>query len=216
MLLPGSLNFLKNQRPDIEKYATPITFQTIVGMVAQKIANSSLESPVCWSVSSLLIPDAYLRFFNAMVQKYGSRRCYFSHLAQFGLNQLPRFLTLLNSRKDPKWKTYYQSRGLQLVKRNFIPFPADWEGFRHCATAAGVSICFLFVFLMELEMTGQLGPEEDGNSFISRLCRMIFFRRYSRVVRKLHRDGKRLKRKSRHRYNAGIPDQCRKLAVEFN
>lgn len=106
------------------------------------------------SKSSLLIPSLQLGYFHSRCEDLGSMADYFACMVQHYLPHLPELQKQLNSVCDRNWNTVYQSRDQNLLKINFKPDGRDWECFRHAAAACGVSICFLFVFLMSLEATG--------------------------------------------------------------
>ena len=110
------------------------------------------ESTIKNKKSSLLIPDSLLEYYYRQSRIAGSRSRYFS---LFVLEYIPRineWKHILERVRTPNWKTTYQSCDQNLLKKNFVPIARDWEAFRHAAAACGVSMCFLFVFLMSLEM----------------------------------------------------------------
>ena len=75
-------------------------------------------------------------------------RGYFEYLIRNYANCLPKYGI------DPtaiKWKKEYQDEGLELQKRNFKPEPDIWEKFRNISFSYGLSMCKMFVVLMELD-----------------------------------------------------------------
>lgn len=123
-----------------------------------------LHNP-CYSKSSLLIPDLHTGYFKKKSKQHNCRKKYFSFIIQNYLQLLPQFQHRLNARKGSKWKMVYQQKGQILNKKNFIPDPEDWELFRHAAMAVGVSMCFLFVFIMELEMEGHFKKIKQSKKY---------------------------------------------------
>lgn len=168
-------------------------------MVTGKLKNKQVENERCWSVSTLLIPDAYLVYYKEQCKKHSSRRNYFQYLARHGLPQLKQLMQTIERRRSLKWKTHYQNQGLVLIKQNFVPFPSDWEDFRHSASVLGVSICFLAAFLIELEMLGKIKAEKNGNSFMDSLLMKIFFWKFNKMQRRISFSREILYRKQKRR-----------------
>lgn len=123
-------------------------------MVPSSYANVQAEIPDCYTRSSLLIPSSMLSYFQSRCAASGGRAAYLNFLVINHLLYLHKFKNRLCRCHNPKWKIAYQNSGQKLLKRNLKPVPADWENLRNVAHAFGVSMCFLFVFLMELEMEG--------------------------------------------------------------
>ena len=110
-----------------------------------------------WTSSTLLIPEDRIEYFNKRIlcfngrgrSRYGGSICgYFEYLIRNYAN------CLLKYGIDPtaiKWKKEYQEEGLELQKRNFKPEPDIWEKFRHISFSYGLSMCKMFVVLMELD-----------------------------------------------------------------
>lgn len=148
---------------------------TCAGMRPVNFAENLARSPLCFSSSTLLIPAKYLEEYNSRSKLLGSRRAYFEFIVKKFLPHLGIFKKKLLSRKIHKWKTYYQANEQKLSIRNFSPNPEDWEALRIVAGAFGVSMCYLFVFLLELEIGGAIKisdkiPEEAWNSVQNKEC----------------------------------------------
>ena len=161
----------------LKKYATPIKSLTYEGM--QPGLNSDLKTRASADPAkcSLLIPDLDLGYFNLRCKESGSRKAYLHHLIG---NYLPLSGTQLRDLKrlaGSSWLTHYQKQNLNLQKRNFVPDPLDWECLRQAACGLGVSMCFLFVFLMHLEADGDPtfaafpAPVERSSTPIRRIFR---------------------------------------------
>ena len=101
--------------------------------------------------SSLLIPDLMLGFFYDRCSACGGRSDYFGWMVQQLVPRLPEVRLKLNAVRDPNWNKPYQTSGQDLQKKSFYPIGSDWEFFRMAANSCGVSMCFLFVFLMLLD-----------------------------------------------------------------
>lgn len=148
-----------------EKSGTPVILLTYKGMQVSIWRDLQPLCVSCFTQSTILVPEKYSNYFNARCHFFGSRRAYFRFVVGQILPQLFHFSSELNLRRVPKWKTYYQAQGQVLLRKNFVPLPDDWEALRHAAVASGVSMCFLFVFLMEIEMSGRLTQKKESNKF---------------------------------------------------
>lgn len=164
-------------------------------MRSQIIQNQTQKSSICFSTSTFLIPSKFEDFFKQKCIVHGSRRAYLSFVVSNYLPEVEKFLGRLDRRRVHKWKICYQAEGQLLLKRNFIPIPSDWEAFRNCAGVFGVSMCFLFVFIMELEMQGILQTEKYGNSVHKTCIKPRKFRKFSIIYRLLDFPGQILERK---------------------
>lgn len=118
------------------------------------ILDVQLKNQNCYTKSTVLIPDQYTDYYQNRCKQFGSRKAYFQHIINKYLPNVTLYRSEINNLKMLKWKTCYQSEGIHLRRRNFVPLPADWEALRHMSGAFGVSMCFLFVFLMQCEMKG--------------------------------------------------------------
>ena len=103
------------------------------------------------TVSTLLIPLHLKEDFLLKLEKHnGNASLYFRSL-------LRRHRTITHSGMLPepeKIKTEYQVEGLHLQKFNFRPRNADWIELGELALAFGKSRCFVFVYLLELDLLG--------------------------------------------------------------
>lgn len=190
--------------PDIaraKKYGTPVTSLTLDSMQNLIYRESTIKTEVCRTKSSLLVPESYLAFFKSRCNEAGSRRSFFHQLVRYYSNQSEFFAQKLNISKTPRWKTHYQDQDLDLIKVNFLPEPEDWEDLRHLASAFGVSICFIFVFLLKLEIQGST-PAPPQKSFkrgwiscFFEMKRMLPFKRFCKIERILDFRSKKLHRR---------------------
>lgn len=101
------------------------------------------------SVSTLLIPEYLYEDFRLKTKKFkGNTSLYLQSL-------LRRFRTVTHSGLIPepeKLKTSFQERGLNLQKVSFKPKNVDWIELGELAFAFGKSRCWLFVFLLKLDI----------------------------------------------------------------
>ena len=120
-----------------------ITFQNNNEFIRREI---NLEED---SVSTLLIPEYLYEDFQLKTKKYkGNTALYLQSL-------LRRFRSISHSGLIPeaeKLKTSYQDRNLDLQKVSFIPKNRDWLELGELALVFGKSRCWLFVFLLKLDI----------------------------------------------------------------
>ncbi|MBK8398088.1 MAG: DUF1564 family protein [Leptospiraceae bacterium] len=101
------------------------------------------------STSTLLIPDFLYNDFRLKTKKFKSNTAGYLH------SLLRRFRPVTHSGMIPepeKLKTSYQERYLNLKKVNFTPKNEDWIELGELALAFGKSRCWLFVFLLKLDL----------------------------------------------------------------
>lgn len=101
------------------------------------------------SVSTLLIPEFLLEDFRLKTKKYKGNTALYLH------SLLRRFRTVTHSGLIPepeRLKTSYQERDLELQKVSFKPKNEDWIELGELALAFGKSRCWLFVFLLKLDL----------------------------------------------------------------
>ncbi len=106
--------------------------------------NYSLGLPSATSPVSLLVPQALFSLLASRLKREkGGLRLYLSrllHLAQCQTANLP---------SAPRVNTLYQLPGLDLVRMN-VRLPSSlWIQLRSLARSRGVSICYLFTFLLK-------------------------------------------------------------------
>jgi hypothetical protein len=103
------------------------------------------------TVSTLLIPMELNGDFQSLLEKYqGDLSIYLRSL-------LKRFRIITHSGLIPepiKVKTEYQEKDQDLIRFNFRPTNADWVELGELALAFGKSRCWLFVYLLELDIAG--------------------------------------------------------------
>lgn len=100
------------------------------------------------SVSTLLIPSHLLDEL---------KRKNVKQMAAYLRNLLKMYRTVTHSGMIPdprKIKTEYQDEGLNLKRVSFRPDNADWIELGELALAFGKSRCWVFTFLLELDLTG--------------------------------------------------------------
>jgi len=111
-----------------------------------KSKNINLEEN---TVSTLLIPKSILEDFRLKSKRFNG------NIALYLQSLLRRFRTVTHSGMIPepeKLKTSYQERYLNLQKVSFKPKNEDWIELGELALAFGKSRCWLFVFLLKLDL----------------------------------------------------------------
>ncbi|MBK8397500.1 MAG: DUF1564 family protein [Leptospiraceae bacterium] len=103
------------------------------------------------SISTLLIPAHLETSLKMRIKENGNR----FHVYLKNLLWMYRTFTHSGMIHPPRTlKTEYQEEGLDLKRVNFRPFYADWLELGNLALAFGKSRCWLFVFLLELDLLG--------------------------------------------------------------
>ena len=103
------------------------------------------------SVSTLLVPANLIDALKAKKKEHGRQ------MSVYLRNLLKMYRTLTHSGMLPhprKIKTEYQEEGLNLKRVTFRPSNADWLELGELAIAFGKSRCFVFTFLLELDLFG--------------------------------------------------------------
>ena len=103
------------------------------------------------TVSTLLIPEHLLEDFLRAKQKHKE------NLTIYLRKLLRRYRSLTHSGMIPvptKVKTEYQEEGLNLQRLNFRPMNSDWIELGELALAFGKSRCWVFVYLLKLDLLG--------------------------------------------------------------
>jgi len=101
------------------------------------------------TTSTLLIPESMLEDFRNKTKKFNGNTAAYLH------SLLRRFRSVTHSGLIPepeKLKTSYQERDLNLQKVSFTPKNEDWIELGELALAFGKSRCWLFVFLLKLDL----------------------------------------------------------------
>lgn len=101
--------------------------------------------------STLLIPSSLLYEFEK--KKTQTRK----DIALYLRLLLRRYRALTHSGLIPKplnVKTEYQDKDLDLVRVGFRPFNSDWLELGELALAFGKSRCWIFIFLLKLDIVG--------------------------------------------------------------
>ncbi|MBK8399109.1 MAG: DUF1564 family protein [Leptospiraceae bacterium] len=104
------------------------------------------------TVSTLLIPEKLLPNFLFLVKEHGA-----GNVTLYLRNLLIMYRTLTHSGMIPEpsnVKTEYQAEGQNLCRVGFRPNNADWLELGQLALAFGKSRCWLFVYLLRLDMMG--------------------------------------------------------------
>lgn len=103
------------------------------------------------SVSTLLVPAHLIDALKAKKNEHGRQ------MSVYLRNLLKMYRTLTHSGMLPhprKIKTEYQDEGLNLKRVTFRPSNTDWLELGELAIAFGKSRCFVFTFLLELDLLG--------------------------------------------------------------
>lgn len=102
------------------------------------------------TVSTLLIPESLKEAFLQKTKKYNGNTSSYLH------SLLRRFRSVTHSGLIPepeKLKTTYQDRDLNLQKISFKPKNEDWIELGELALVFGKSRCWIFVFLLKLDIS---------------------------------------------------------------
>ncbi len=103
------------------------------------------------SVSTLLVPAHLIAALKTKKKEHGRQ------MTVYLRNLLKMYRTLTHSGMLPpprKIKMEYQEEGLNLKRVTFRPSNADWLELGELALAFGKSRCFVFTFLLELDLSG--------------------------------------------------------------
>ena len=103
------------------------------------------------SVSTLLIPELLVADFNLKKEKYNK------NVSLYLRSLLRRFrsFTYTGILPEPvKIKTQFQDENLNLKKVSFRPRNADWIELGELALVFGKSRCWMFTYLLELDILG--------------------------------------------------------------
>ena len=104
------------------------------------------------TVSTLLIPANLMPVFLSLVKNHGA-----GNICVYLRNLLFMYRTLTHSGMIPSpitLKTEYQEEGLNLCRVGFRPDNSDWLELGELALAFGKSRCWLFVYLLKLDIMG--------------------------------------------------------------
>lgn len=98
------------------------------------------------SPSDLNIPKELIPFISKRIHEVGSLRLL--------LNQCLRKRSLVYSIQfhQPKNKVSYQKQRLGLVRYSFRPYAEDWAELKKLAVSHGVSMCRMFIKILELDL----------------------------------------------------------------
>ncbi|MBK8395895.1 MAG: DUF1564 family protein [Leptospiraceae bacterium] len=103
------------------------------------------------SVSTILVPSHLIEALKSKRMEHGKQ------MAVYLRNLLMMYRTITHSGMIPsprKIKTEYQDSGLDLQRISFRPHNADWIELGELALAFGKSRCWVFTFLLELDLLG--------------------------------------------------------------
>lgn len=103
------------------------------------------------TISTLLVPATLVESLKLKLTSHGNS------MAIYFRNLLWRYRTLTHSgmiSPPRKIKTEYQEEGLQLNRISFRVSNNDWLELGQLALAFGKSRCFVFTFLLELDLLG--------------------------------------------------------------
>ncbi|AOP36074.1 hypothetical protein A0128_13330 [Leptospira tipperaryensis] len=97
------------------------------------------------SPSDLNVPEELIPYLKKRIRGAGSLRILLNQSLK------KKILLTLIQFHFPKDKIGYQKQKLGLVRFSFRPFEADWIELRRLSTFHGISMCRMFVKLLELE-----------------------------------------------------------------
>lgn len=123
------------------------------------------------TTSTLLIPEYLLADFHLKSKKFKGNYASYLH------SLLRRFRSVTHSGLIPdpeKLKTSYQDRDLNLQKISFKPKNEDWIELGELALAYGKSRCWLFVFLLKLDLVNMWSclVEAKLNKIVPRISKL--------------------------------------------
>ncbi len=122
-----------------------------------------IGEPFRGSRSTLLVPGSfYERFFIGYIRFIKVRNLPLSFYFQRLLDD-PLLDYKLSFLKARKWKKEYQAAGQDLRRINFYPEERDWARLSAISNATGFSRCYIFVFLMLVDM-GVISLENGGTN----------------------------------------------------
>ena len=104
------------------------------------------------TVSTLLIPENLIPSFVFLVKNHGA-----GNISLYLRNLLFMYRTFTHSGMIPEpitVKTEYQEEGQNLCRVGFRPSNSDWIELGELALAFGKSRCWLFVYLLKLDIMG--------------------------------------------------------------
>jgi len=100
------------------------------------------------SVSTLLISSSLASYLNhAVLKNKKSLKVYFHKLMSD-----PDLSIKLKRLRSSKWKCQFQSAGSDLIRFNFRPSRDDWAKLSILSHGSGFSRCYIFVFLMLIDL----------------------------------------------------------------
>ncbi len=104
------------------------------------------------TVSTLLVPENLMPSFQVIVKNHGQ-----GNISLYLRNLLFMYRTLTHSGMIPKpitMKTEYQEEGQNLCRVGFRPANSDWIELGELALAFGKSRCWLFTYLLKMDIMG--------------------------------------------------------------
>lgn len=120
--------------------ADDISFSKIPSDLRFDEVDKKLGSP-----SDLNIPEELVPFISKLIQETGSLRLLLSQCLR------KKTLIYLVELHTPKIKVCYQKQRLGLIRYSFRPYAKDWIKLKELASAHRVSMCKMFVELLEME-----------------------------------------------------------------
>lgn len=97
------------------------------------------------SPSDLNVPEELVPYLEKRIQKAGSLRILLNQCLR------KRSLLVLIQFHFPRKKIGYQKQKLRLVRFSFRPFDEDWVELKRLSFFHGISMCRMFVKLLEME-----------------------------------------------------------------
>ncbi|MBM9500483.1 DUF1564 family protein [Leptospira sp. 201903071] len=98
------------------------------------------------SSSDLWIPKRFVPTLNRRIAKFGSLKNFLSIILSKNRSKFHSMFAFSKSEK-----TIYQSTNLNLIRFSFRPDSSDWAELRVVARYYGLSICNLFIMLLQID-----------------------------------------------------------------
>jgi hypothetical protein len=127
--------------------------------VFRRVHEQNIDTKVCnTTTSTLLVPENLFlhlqRILPVSTSPSQKNSINFRMGLKFLLNKYRGFLAIGNLPFSSKPKLTFQNDGLNLIPAKFRPDNADWFELGILAYGLGVSRCWLFSYLVELELSG--------------------------------------------------------------
>ena len=111
----------------------------------------SIQGNLRWN-STILVPKILCSIYYKLEKRHGDTREILAYL----LRKYQTDQTIIFRNNDIAACLSYQEKGLNLRRIHFRPYETDWIKLRLMAFSLNMSMCALFVMLLQLEMAGLL------------------------------------------------------------